>query len=150
MILEQIQSDLKEAMKSGDQTRVSVLRFVLSAIKNKIISNFGAAGGDLSEEEIIQVITKQAKERKESIEAFRSARREDLASKEEAELAIVNNYLPQQLSGEELEKIVQETITEIGAAGQADFGRVMKAVMEKVRGQADGNQVSGLVKKLLT
>ncbi|MDP3955565.1 MAG: GatB/YqeY domain-containing protein [bacterium] len=149
MILEKIQNDLKEAMKSGDRIKVSVLRFLLSAIKNKEISAFGAGSGNLSDEDVIGVIQKQAKERKESIEAFRSAGRDELALKEEGELVILNNYLPQQMTAEELEQIVTQVVQETGTASPSDFGKIMKAVMEKVKGKVDGSQVAELVKKSL-
>lgn len=149
MLREQIQNDLKAAMLAKEEIKVSTLRLLMAAIRNKEIAQSGASDVNLIDEEVIGVIAKQAKERRESIEAFRGAGREELAGKEEAELVILNQYLPQQLGEEELEKIVSETITELGASSPADFGRVMKTVMEKVRGQADGNAVSGLVRKLL-
>lgn len=148
MILEQIQNNLKEAMKAGDEARVSTLRFLLAQIHNHEIALHGQ-GKDLTDEEVVAVLQKQAKERKESIEAFKQNGRDELVKKEEDELSILNNYLPQQLAPEEVEKIVAETLVEIGATGPADFGKVMKAVMEKVKGKADGTQVAQMVKKYL-
>lgn len=148
MILGQIQADLKEAMKARDEARVSTLRFLLAQIHNREIALHGE-GKSLTDEEVIAVLQKQVKERRESIEAFRQGGREDLLRKEEAELAILNKYLPQQLAPEELEKITSEIIGEIGATGPADFGKVMKTVMERVRGQVDGNIVVRVVKERL-
>ena len=148
MILEQIQSDLKEALKAHDETKVSALRFLLAQIHNREIDLHGQ-GKDLTDEEVVAVLQKQAKERKESIEAFKQNGRDELVKKEEDELSILNNYLPQQLAPKEVEKIVAETLIEIGATGPADFGKAMKAVMEKVKGEADGTQVKEMVKSCL-
>ncbi|MDO8551768.1 MAG: GatB/YqeY domain-containing protein [bacterium] len=150
MVLEQIQADIKESMKTGDQVKVSTLRFLLAQIQNRQIALKASSNEPISEEEVVQVLQKQAKERRESIEAYRKAGRDDLQGKEEHELEILNKYLPQQIGEEELVKIVQETVAESGAAGLSDFGKVMKAVMEKVRGKADGKVVAIVVKKLLT
>lgn len=148
MVLEKVQSDLKEALKAGDGTRVSTLRFLLSQIHNREIELHGQ-GKDLTDEEVVGVIQKQAKERRESIEAFRQGGRDELVRKEEGELEILSKYLPQQLDPDELEKIIQETINQTGATGPGDFGKVMGAVMAKVKGQADGTAVSAAVRKLL-
>lgn len=145
MLLEMIQSDLKEALKSKDQLRVSVLRFLLAAIQNREIEK----QQELTDEEVISVIQKQVKERKESIEAFKQGKREDLARKEEDELGILNKYLPQQMSVDELKKIVEETVKESGASGPDDFGKVMGNLMPKIKGRADGQMVAGLVKDFL-
>ncbi len=148
MVLEKIQSDLREAMKAKDEAHVSALRFLLAQIKNKEIELFGQ-GKELTDEEVMSVIQKQAKERKESIEAFKKAGRDDLVGKEEAELLVLSIYLPQQLSPEELEKIIREVIASLGATSGADFGKVMGQVMGKVKGRADGNMVTKLVKEKL-
>jgi uncharacterized protein YqeY len=144
---EKIRNDLKKALKEKDLVRISVLRFLLSQIQNKEIEL--NKRNRLSDEEVVAVIRKQAKERQESIEAYRQGNRDDLVKKEEGELKILNTYLPQLLSSEELEKIVSQTIEEIGAKGAEDFGKVMGAVMEKVKGRADGQMVAGLVKKMI-
>lgn len=140
-----IENDLIVAMKARNELGVSVLRFLLSAIKNLEIEK----QKELTEEETIQVLQKQVKIRKESITAFTAGGREDLITKERAEIEILNKYLPQQLSSEELEKIVKETIKESNA-GSGDSGKVIGAVMVKVKGKADGNQVAEIVKKTLS
>ena len=145
MLIEKIKSDLNEALKAKNETKVSTLRFLLSAINNKTIE----LQRELIDEETIQVIAKQVKERKESIAAFSAAGREELASKEKDEMALLSIYLPQQLSEVEVEKIVNEVVSQLGATGPGDFGRVMSAVMARFKGQVDGNTVSALVKKSL-
>ena len=145
MILEPLKVDLNEALKARDEIRVSVLRFLLSAIHNQEIKK----QQELSDEEVTAVIQKQTKERRESIEAFQKGGREDLMKKEEAELDILSKYLPQQLSEEEVKNLVTEVIRETGAGSPADFGLVMGAVMGKVKGRADGQLVASLVKEVL-
>lgn len=146
MILEQLKVDLNEALKARDEIRVSVLRFLLSAIHNQEIQK----QQDLTDGEVIAVIQKQVKERRESIEAFQKGGREDLMNKEEAELDILSKYLPQQLSEEEVKNLVTEVIKETGEGSPADFGRVMGAVMGRVKGRAGGSIVSKLVKEKLS
>ncbi|MBI4035847.1 GatB/YqeY domain-containing protein [Candidatus Daviesbacteria bacterium] len=146
MLLDTIQSDLKEAQLGRDEIKVSTLRLLLSEIKNAEI----AKGGELSDEDIVSVVQKEVKKRKEAATAFRSGGRQESAVKEESEAAILEKYLPSQLSTEELTKIVQDTINEIGATGVQDMGKVIGAVMGKVRGQADGGTVSALVKGKLS
>lgn len=155
MLTEQIQNELKEAQLSRDEIKVSTLRLLLSEIKNAEISE----GNALSDEGIISVISKEAKKRKESVLAFRNGGREESAQKEEAELKILEGYLPSQLSIEELTKLVEEAITElevkglineVGAAGLQDMGKVMSSVMGKTKGRADGALVSALVKEKLS
>lgn len=144
---QKIQEDLAEAMKAKDGAKISTLRMVKAAIEK-----FEAAGEkkkEASDEEILQVIAKEAKQRKESIEAFRKGSREDLAKKEEAELKILQSYLPEQISEEELKKVVQEVIQQLGAQGKGDFGKVMGAVISRVKGRAEGNAVSRLVGQIL-
>lgn len=146
MLIDQIQSDLKNAQLSRDEIKVSTLRLLLSEVKNEEISR----GNSLSDEDIISVVQKEAKKRKEAATSFRSGGRQDLAVREESELKVLESYLPVQLSNEELTKVVSETITELGAIGMADMGKVIGAVMGKVKGKADGGTVSGLVKEKLT
>lgn len=145
MLLEQIQSDLKNAQLARDEIKVSALRLLLSEIHNGQIQK----GADLAEEDIIAVVKREAKKRKEAALAFRSGSREEAAVKEEAELKILEGYLPAQMSQEELAKIVEESISEVGASSLADIGKVMGVVMGKVKGQADGGTVSTLVKTKL-
>lgn len=142
---ERLSDDLKSALKSGDKDRVSILRMVKAAIKNKEIEKGSAA----SEEEISALFRSFVKKAQESIEQFSKAGRTDLADKEKAELLVVQSYLPQQLGEDEIRSIITDAIRETGASGQKDMGRVMKAVMAKTKGQADGKLVNDLVKKAL-
>jgi uncharacterized protein YqeY len=145
MLLEQIQSDLKTALKMNDSLLVSTLRLLLSEIHNKKIEK----QAELTEEEVIAVLRKEAKKRQESIEAYQKAGRQELADKESKELLILSKYLPQEMASQELEKVIKEVIAEVGAQGAGDFGKVMGRVMSKVKGQIDGAKVSEAVKKLL-
>lgn len=146
MLLGQIQSDLKNSLLAKDEVKVSTLRLLLAEIKNKEI----AQGADLSDEEIISVIQREAKKRKEASVGFRSGGREDSAIKEEAELKVLESYLPNQLSEEALTKVIEEVINETGATGMADMGKAIGAVMGRVKGRADGGIVSSLVKERLS
>ena len=142
MLLDKIQSDLKESQLARDEMKVSTLRLLLSEIKNAEI----AKGGELLDSDIISVIQKEIKKRKEASLAFRQGGRDEQAQKEEAESRVLEAYLPLQLSDEALTKIVEDTITELGATSIQDMGKVIGAVMSKVAGQADGGKVSQLVK----
>lgn len=146
MLLSKIQSDLKTAQLARDEIKVSTLRLLLSEAKNKEI----AKGDDLSDEDIISVISREVKKRKEAAESFRSGGREEMAAKEELEAKVLEGYLPEQISTEELTKVVEETINELGAGSLADMGKVIGAVMGKIKGQADGAAVSALVKEKLS
>ncbi|NOY39164.1 MAG: GatB/YqeY domain-containing protein [Nitrospirae bacterium] len=143
-ILERIDSDLKVAMKSSEKIRVSTLRMVKASLKNLEIEK-----GALSDEDVIGVLSTLAKQRRESISEFEKGGRQDLADQERAELAVILNYLPEQLSEEELTGIIQETIRETGASSPKDMGRLMKSLMPRVKGRADGKLVSQKVKELL-
>lgn len=145
-MVDKIQSDLKEAQLARDEVRVSTLRLLLSEIHNLEIQK----GSEISDQDVVSVLQREAKKRKEAAAGFRAGGREDAALKEEAELKILEEYLPKQLSNEELTKIVEETINEMGAKSVADMGRVMGAVMRKVAGRADGTVVSDLVKERLS
>ena len=150
MILQQrVDSDLKEAMRAKDGTKLGVLRMLKSALKYAAIAKSGAES-ELSDAEAIQVIRKQAKQRQDSIESFERGGRAELAEKEKEELAILNSYLPQGMSAYELAKIVRETIAEIGATSKAQMGAVMKALQAKAAGRADGKTLSAEVQKQLT
>lgn len=146
MLYPQIQNDLKNAQLDRDEVKVSALKLLISEIRNKEIEK----GTPLSDEDIVSVVQREAKKRKEAAEGFRSGDREDSALKEEAELKILEGYLPEQISTEELTKIVSEVITETGASSMADMGRVIGVVMGRVKGRADGGTVSGLVKERLS
>lgn len=145
-LIHQIQEDLKGSLKAKDGTRVSVLRFLLAALKNREIEKKEA----LSEEEILAEIVSSAKRRRESIEAFRDGERQDLVEKEETELAILAEYLPEQMSQEEVRRIALEVIGKVGAGSLADIGKVMKELMPRVQGRADGKAVNQIVRDLLT
>jgi uncharacterized protein YqeY len=140
-----IEKDLKESLKSGDKNRLSILRMVKSAVKNKEIEK----GDPLTDEDIQAVFRSFSKKAGESIEQFSRAGRDELAEKEKAELAVLQEYLPKQLGEEDIRKAVRDVIDETGAAGVKDMGRVMKAVMSKLKGQADGRLVNNLVKETL-
>ncbi len=141
-----LQSDLKNAQLARDEIRVSTLRLLLSEIKNAEI----AKGENLSDADIISVVQREVKKRKEAIAGFRSGGREEQAQKEEMEEVVLKSYLPVQLSTEELTKIVQESINEVGATSISDMGKVIGMVMGRVKGQAEGGTVSGLVKEKLS
>jgi len=147
-LLERVDSDLKEAMRARDATRLGVLRMLKSALKYAAIAKSGTEA-ELSEAEAAQVIRKQARQRQDSIESFEKGGRVELAKKEKEELSILNGYLPQAMSGDELAKIVRETIAETGATSKAQMGAVMKAVQAKVAGRADSRTLSAEVQKQL-
>jgi len=150
MTLQQrVDSDLKEAMRAKEATKLGVLRMLKSALKYAAIEKSGPEA-ELSEAEAIQVIRKQAKQRQDSIESFDKGGRAELANKEKEELAILNNYLPQAMSPEELTKIVRETIAETGATSKAQMGAVMKALQSKIAGRVDGKTLSVEVQKQLS
>ncbi|HKY64084.1 MAG TPA: GatB/YqeY domain-containing protein [bacterium] len=144
-LYQDIENQLKEAMKAREQDRLMFLRNIKSVLKNKAID----ARRDLSDDEVIQALSTLAKQRRESIEAFKSGGRQDLVDKELAELKVIEEFLPQQLSAEELEKLVREAIAETGAQGAKDMGKVMKALMPKTTGRTDGKALSEKVKNLL-
>ena len=135
-------------MRAKDTTRLSVLRMLKAALKNAAIEKSGAAA-QLSDAEAAQVIRKQVKQRQDSIESFEKGGRAELAAKETEELSILRSYLPQQMSADELTKVVRETIAEVGATSRAQMGAVMKALQAKVAGRADGKTLSAEVQKQL-
>jgi len=150
MTLQQrVDSDLKEAMRAKDATKLNVLRMLKSAMKYAAIAKSDAEA-ELSDAEAVQVIRKQAKQRQDSIESFEKGGRAELADKEKVELAILNTYLPQGMSSDELAQVVRETIAELGATSKAQMGAVMKALQAKVGGRADGKTLSSEVQKQLT
>jgi uncharacterized protein YqeY len=150
MTLQQrVDSDLKEAMRAKDATKLGVLRMLKSALKYAAIAKSGAES-ELSDAEAIQVIRKQAKQRQDSIESFEKGGRTELADKEKEELALLNTYLPQAMSSEELEKVVRETIAELCATSKAQMGAVMKALRAKAGGRVDGKTLSAEVGRQLS
>jgi len=146
---ERVDSDLKEAMRAKDATKLGVLRMLKSALKYAVIAKSDAEA-HLSDAEAIQVIRKQAKQRHDSIESFEKGGRAELAEKEKEELAILNSYLPQAISADELTEVVQQTIAETGATSKGQMGIVMKALQAKVGGRADGKTLSTEVQKQLS
>ena len=145
---ERIDSDLKDAMRAKDTTKLGVLRMIKSALKYAAIAKSDAEA-ELSEAEATQVIRKQAKQRRDSIESFEKGGRAELAKKEKEELSILNAYLPQAMSADELAKVVRDTISEVGAT-KAQMGAVMKALQAKVAGRVDGKTLSQEVSRQLS
>ncbi len=133
-------------MKSGDTMRRNVIRLVMSAIRNAEI----AKRGELEEPDVIGVVAKEARQRQESIDAFKQGGREDLVSQEEAELAILQEYLPQQAGHEEIVAAAQQIIAEVGAEGPRDKGKVMPRLIAQFKGKADGREINDIVTELLT
>ncbi len=148
-VIERVDSDLKEAMRAKDGTRLGVLRMLKSALKYAAIAKSGAEA-ELNDAETAQVIRKQAKQRQDSIESFEKGGRAELAEKEREELSILNAYLPQPMNADELAKVVRESIAEVGATSKAQMGAVMKALQTKVAGRVDGKALSTEVQKQLS
>ena len=149
MTLQQrVDSDLKEAMRAKDARKLGVLRMLKSALKYAAIAKSDAET-ELSDAEAVQVIRKQTKQRQDSIESFEKGGRAELADKEKEELAILNTYLPQGMSADELAKVVRETIAEVRATSKAQIGAVMKALKAKAGGRADGKTLSAEAQKQL-
>lgn len=143
-------ADLKESMKAREERRTLVLRSLKSGVLEKEITNrTGGERSEITDELVIEVITKAAKQRRDSLDQYRAAGREDLAAVEEQELAIIETYLPKQLTKEEIEAIVDEVVAQTGAAGMKDMGKVMGQLMPKVKGKADGKLVNLVVKEKL-
>lgn len=152
---DRLAADLKEAMREGDDVRRDVLRYVMTAMSNAAIAKVNvkdeaAVRGDLSDADAVDVLQKQAKQRRDSIEEYRKAQREDLAQREEQELAIITTYLPQQMSRDEVAIEVRAIIAETGASGAAAKGKVMPVAMARLRGRADGRTVNEVVTELLS
>jgi uncharacterized protein len=147
-LAQRIDSDLKDAMRAKDATKLGVLRMLKSALKYSAIEKSGATG-ELDDAETTQVIRKQVKQRQDSIESFEKGGRVELAEKEKSELAILNSYLPAAMSAQEIARLVRETIAEVGATSRAQMGAVMKALGPKVAGRADGKTLSQEVQRQL-
>lgn len=142
---EQINEDLKNAMKAKDEARLSCLRFLKAAVKNRQVEKRDKLGDD----EVRSVISSLVRRATDSVKEFKQGGRAELAAKEEKEIEILSHYLPKQLSPEEIEAIVNETISELSAQGPKDLGRVMKAAMVKMAGKAQGREVNEIAKRLL-
>ena len=145
-IFERINSDLISAMKAGDKERTIALRGLKSAIKYREIDK----GEDLTDEDVIAVLSSAVKRHRDSIEQYGKAARDDLVREEKAQLEIAMAYMPKQLEPEEIEKEVDETIAEVGASGPSDIGKVMKGIMPKLKGRADGKIVKDIVSRRLS
>jgi len=145
MLLEQLQTDMKTALKAGDKDKLGVLRMAISDLKNARIEK----NADLTEAEMLAVLKKGVKSRRESAEQYRDADRADLADKEEGEAAVLESYLPQAITGDALAAAVEEAIRETGAQSMKDMGGVMKALMAKHGAAIDGKEAGALVKAKL-
>jgi uncharacterized protein YqeY len=145
VLRDRIADEMRAAMKAREQTRVSTLRMLMAAMKNTQVEK----GHELSDDEVVEVIAREAKRRRESMEAFEKGGRAELVEKEGAELAILEAYLPERLGDDELAKLVDEAIAETGASSPKEMGAVMKALMPKVKGRADGAAVSAAVRARL-
>ncbi|KMM37627.1 GatB/YqeY domain-containing protein [Guptibacillus hwajinpoensis] len=143
---DRLTADMKVAMKNKEKNKLSVIRMVKSSIQNESIK----LGHDLTEEEELTVLTREVKQRKDSLLEFEKAGRSDLVQNLDEELSILSVYLPKQLSEEEVEQIVQEVISETGASSKKDMGKVMGALMPRVKGKADGGLVNRIVQKNLS
>ncbi|MBI5905454.1 MAG: GatB/YqeY domain-containing protein [Deltaproteobacteria bacterium] len=152
-IKEQIRADMQKAAKERDSLALSALRMAVAALKNREIDAVTrkelAPGAELPEEAVLKVIATMVKQRRESIDLFLKGNRPELAANEEAEIAVLERYLPKALPQAEVEALVREAIAEAGAKGPSDMGRVMKTLMPKVAGRADGKAVSETVRRLL-
>ncbi|MEJ2887648.1 GatB/YqeY domain-containing protein [Actinomycetospora aeridis] len=145
---ERLRSDLTTAMKARDEVRVSTIRMTLSAINTEEVA--GESHRELTDDEVVTVIGRESKKRRESAEAFDGAGRSELADRERAEQAVLTDYLPAQLSDAELTELVAAAIAETGAEGPKQMGQVMKVVQPRIAGRADGRRVSGEVKRQLS
>ncbi|WP_058301887.1 GatB/YqeY domain-containing protein [Gorillibacterium timonense] len=142
---EQLNEDMKQAMKSQDKFKLSVIRMVRSAIKNIEIDQRKT----LDDNEVLDILNREIKQRRDALQEFQKAGRDDLAEAAQAEIAVIAKYLPQQLTEEEIQAIVRQTIQETGASSKAEMGKVMSALMPKVKGRADGKLVNKIVQQEL-
>jgi len=146
VLKQKLMGDLKQAMKGGDKVKCSVIRLVMAAIKNAEI----ARQADLEDGDILGIIAKEVRQRRESIEAFKQGNRPDLVTQEEAELAILQGYLPQQMTREEIIAEARRIIEEVGAQEPADKGKVMPKLIAQLKGKADGREINTVVTELLS
>lgn len=142
---EKLSADYKEALKAGEKLRVSTIRLILAEIKNAEI----AKREDLSDEELLAVVSREARKRKEAIEEFEKGGRVDLVEKETSELAMIEAYLPEQLSDGDVRSMAEEAIKEVGATSPGDLGKVMVKLMPRLKGKADGKKVNQMVREML-
>jgi uncharacterized protein len=141
-----IAADLKESIKNKDALKTSTLRMLIASMQNLQIEK---KAKELEDGDVLNIIARQIKQRRDSIESFKKGNRMDLAEKEEKEFEILKTYMPQGLSEDEVKNIIQKIISRTGAASKSDFGNIMKAVMQETKGRADGKMVSSLVQRLL-
>ncbi|HEY4602679.1 MAG TPA: GatB/YqeY domain-containing protein [Cerasibacillus sp.] len=146
-MLEQLNKDMKEALKAKDKERLSVIRMVKASLQNEMIK---LGTNKLSEDQELTILSRESKQRKDSLQEFKAAKREDLVEKIENELDILQQYMPEQIEFEELEQLVEHTIQEVNASSKKDMGRVMGALIPKTKGKADGALVSKLVQQKLS
>lgn len=144
-----ITQDIKDAMKSGDKARLATLRLLTAAIKDREVGVGGAAPVEVGDAEVVAILQKMVKQRRESVETYEKAGRTDLADQEKSEIAVLETYLPKQMDEEGVKAAVSALIAELGAAGPKDMGRVMGALKERYAGQMDFGRASGVVKALL-
>jgi len=145
VLRDRIADEMRAAMKAREQTRVSTLRMLMASMKNTQVEK----GHELSDDEVLEVVAREAKRRRESMEAFEKGGRSELVEKEGAELAVLEAYLPERLGDDQLAKLVDDAIAETGASTPKEMGAVMKVVMRKVKGRADGASVSAMVRARL-
>ncbi|MET1247575.1 MULTISPECIES: GatB/YqeY domain-containing protein [Sporolactobacillus] len=145
-LVDRLTTDMKQAMKAREKARLSVIRMIKTSLQNESIK----LGQPLSDDEALAVLTRELKQRKDSLQEFKNAGRQDLVEEVTNEIAIVQSYMPEQLSEEKVTAIIDETISEVGAASKADIGKVMKAVMPKVKGRADGSMINKIVRSKLS
>jgi uncharacterized protein YqeY len=149
MLKQQLQDELKQSMLARDELKTSTLRMLLSAISYAEIQK-GGAGYEASDEDVLAVIQKEAKQRRDSIEAFETNGRQEMAEKEKKELAILQKYLPEQMNEDAIRTLVTVAVSQTGAVGMQDIGKVMGFLMPRVKGKADGNLVNKIVREKLT
>ena len=151
---DQLDADLRDAMRASDDVRKSTLRMLITAVRNAEIPAEGAAAEasriELDDEGVLNVVRKEVKQRRDSIDLYAKANRSDLVAKEEAEVSVLSAYLPQQMSRPEIEAVAREIIQRLGATGPADKGKVMPAIMAELRGKAEGRDINAVVSNLLS
>lgn len=142
---ERLNEDMKQAMRNQDKFKLSVIRMIRSSIKNVEIDQRKT----LTDEDVLDILNREVKQRKDALEDYEKAGRDDLVQKVKEEIAIVSGYMPEQLDEEQIRRIVEETIREVGASSKSEMGKVMGALMPKIKGRADGKLVNRLVQQIL-
>ncbi len=146
---ERLEGDQSVALREHDEVKLRTIRSIRAAIQSEEIARRKGTEANLSDEDVLAVLAKQAKQRRDSIDQFRKAERSDLVAQEEAELTIITEYLPRQLTDAEIEEVVVGIKNELGASGMSDMGKLMGAAMKQLKGKADGKRVQGIVRRLL-